>query len=678
MALPGNSRAAVAVVAAFVASVATFVPRASAEETPGAPADGPSDLPPPLLTVPVSPAPAGVAQPARFGGIVLPAEHTADLQAHWALRRDYLRDRDERRADDEEQRVREIRKDLGVENLFAIGAALVREGLDALAAGSPAVARKRCAMAVELAPALSEAHGCLGRALLADEGGSFKAAFGELFTSFAASAKDRRISRRTLANLSTLVLVGALLAGLSFVLLLLLRHGRLFAHDVKHLFPAGPRNWQTRLFAVVLVGSPLLLQLGPVPLLFTALAACALYASRTEMLAGCAVLLAVAATPAAVERIARVAAYGGTPSDVHLLERGEASPAALARLQRRLDAPEPEFPVLFSLARKAKREGDLSSAQALYARALEAKGASADGLAAAHNNLANVLLLAGDSAKAVAQYGQALEISDGLAAAHFNLSRALSLGGVELLDKVQTEQQRALALDRAGIDAFTEGNLQVNRKSNRFVLDVPLPEANLSALDSSEASLAAAAGEEARALLGAPLPAGFALFWPLLAGAAWVGLHLARGRLRPSENCLRCGREVCKRCDGDARPADGLCGQCVNVFVRRTNVDAAERTRKEIGVAQYQRRRSLLLRALGLLSGSGHVVMGHTLRGLFFLLLSSTLLASVMLWRGVAPSPIAVRGTVSFLRVCLTAAFFVAVHGICFRDLLALQRDEGG
>ena len=51
------------------------------------------------------------------------------------------------------------------------------------------------------------------------------------------------------------------------------------------------------LSAVVLVASPVLLGMGPVPLLVTALAACALYASNLEIIVGCAVLLVVAATP---------------------------------------------------------------------------------------------------------------------------------------------------------------------------------------------------------------------------------------------------------------------------------------------------------------------------------------------------------------------------------------------
>src|SRR5207248_10687593 len=117
------------------------------------------DAPPPVVATPAPPPPGQVAIP--------PAEKSADLQAHWAARRDYLRDRDERRAEDEEQRVRVLKDDLALENLFGIAAALVRESQATLTADSPALARKACKLAVELAPALPAAHICMARATLA-------------------------------------------------------------------------------------------------------------------------------------------------------------------------------------------------------------------------------------------------------------------------------------------------------------------------------------------------------------------------------------------------------------------------------------------------------------------------------------------------------------------------------
>jgi hypothetical protein len=658
------------------------------------------DDPPPPLPAMAAPAPAaqaapapagqggGLAGPARYG-LVLPAEHSPDLLPHWAARRDYLRDRDERRAEDEEQRVRELKKELAIDNLFVIGAALVRESHEALAAGSPALARKRCALAVELAPALSDAHFCLARTMLAEDGTAFKAALGEVVAGAEAALGDPRVRRAQVANAATILLAGLLLGGLVFVALLVLRYAQLYVHDLRHLLPAGARQWQPALLALVILLVPLLFHLGPVPLLVTALAACALYASAAEVAAACAVLLVVAATPFLAAGISRVAAFGGPAADVYLVERGEGSPPSLARLQRRLETgaaaragpaegTQPsDFAVAFALARKAKREGDLGSAQALYARALETPGAAGESLAAAHNNLGNVLLLSGDGARAAAQYQQAIDLQETLAAAHFNLSRALNLGSSDQLPKVQGEQQRALDLDRPGVEGFTEGSLQVNRKSNKFVMDVPLPESSLPPLEAADAALASAVGDEAGAALSGPLPPSLALVWPLLAGVALLGLRFSSPRLKPSGRCERCGREVCRRCDADARPAEALCAQCVNVFVRRTNVDPAERMRKEIAVQFYHRRRAILLRLMGVVSGAGHVLMGHPLRGLVYLALTGSLLASVIFFHGVARAPIAVRSGVSLLRVGTTAAVLVAVYALCLRDLLARQRAEG-
>ena len=125
------------------------------------------DVPAPPLPAAVAiqpespPAVAPVPAPAKVADrvVVLPSEKSADLQGHWSARRGYLRERDEHRADDEEQRVRALKDELGIQNLFVLSAALVRESQEALAAGSPAGAVQRCKLAVEFAPALAEAHG---------------------------------------------------------------------------------------------------------------------------------------------------------------------------------------------------------------------------------------------------------------------------------------------------------------------------------------------------------------------------------------------------------------------------------------------------------------------------------------------------------------------------------------
>ena len=654
-----TTRRAVAIAALLACAGAGAAPRAEEVEAP-----------PPVVAPPAPPPPGQVA--------ILPVEKSADLMAHWAQRREYLRERDQRRAEDEEQRVRHLKDELALENLFGIAAALVRESHATLAAGSPALARKACKLAAELAPALPAAHTCLAHATLAEDAFAVSSAVASTAAAVRAALADPGISRAMAANAGGLALVGLLGTALAFVLLLFLRYAQLYVHDVHHLFPAGARRWQTNLLAAALILSPLLLQAGFVPLLFTLLFAVALYASAAEVALGCVVLVLLAALPFASERLARVAAFGGPAADVWMLERGEGTPRELRRLQERLRADKPEMAVAFALAHKAKREGELAQAEQLYRKALDAgRGASYGSLAAAHNNLGNVYLLQDDADHAAAQYQKAMDLQDDLAAPHFNLSRAYALGGVDSLEKVQAEQARALELDRAGIDLFTGGQLAVNRRSNKFLLDVPLDDSMLDPLREAEARVAAPVDDEVRAVLAGPLPPGAATVLPLLAALGFIGLHALRTRVRPSGRCERCGREVCKRCDSDARPSEALCAQCVNVFVRRTGIDPTERIRKEIAVQAYQRRRTIVARAFNLLSGAGHVLLGYPVSGVVFLLLTGLLASSVVFWHGLLRDPVAVRDNVSMLRVGATGACFVLVWAVCLRNLSAKQRAEG-
>jgi tetratricopeptide (TPR) repeat protein len=622
-----------------------------------------------------APAPGSiVAKPPVF---VMPAEKSTEVATHWSLRRDYLRDRDERRADDEVQRVRQLKDDLALTNLFFIGGALIRESHDALAAGSPSQASARCKLAVELAPAMEEAHLCLVRAILSEDPTAVKPAAAELYAAATTALDDPRLSRAAFANLLSVLFLGLLAAGTVFVVVIFARYANLYAHDVHHLFPVGARRWQTKMLAAVLLLLPVFLQMGPLPLVFTALLAVALYLSTVEMVVATLLLAALAATPWAAEGIGRIAAFGGPAVDVWLLEHGEGSGPEVARLQKRLDSGANDFAVDFALAHKAKRDGDLAIAEKLYLRAIEA-GSNNTGLAAVHNNLGNVLLLEGDVAKGQAHYQQSIDLREGVAASHFNLSRALGLNGVEALEKVQSEQGRANELDRLGIKDFTGDQLQANRKANKFVLDVPLDDSLLQPLLDNEIRTAGPVGDEVRAQLSFGLPAEAASGLPVIVALLIFALHLLRGRLRPSGRCERCGREVCKRCDPDARPSEQLCAQCVNVFIRRTGVDAAERIRKEYAVQAYHRQGHAMARVLGVLSGAGHVMMGYPVRGIVYLTATGSLGASIVLWHGLAHGPVAVRSSLSLFRIGLTAAGFIAIYAICLRDLVNRQRAKEG
>jgi hypothetical protein len=74
-----------------------------------------------------------------------------------------------------------------------------------------------------------------------------------------------------------------------------------------------------------------------------------------------------------------------------------------------------------------------------------------------------------------------------------------------------------------------------------------------------------------------------------------------------------------------------MCGQCVNVFLKRSVADPLARVRKEAQVANYQNMRRMLTRGLGvLLGGGGLLTTGYPVRGslilwsVAFLLLTAT------------------------------------------------------
>src|SRR5207248_9930419 len=107
-------------------------------------------------------------------------------------------------------------------------------------------------------------------------------------------------------------------------------------------------GWQAPMLAAVLLLSPVLLQMGPVPLIFTALIACALYATTAEVVISIFLLLGLALSPWVAEEIGQVAAFSGPAAVVWLVEHGEGTGPEIGRLQKRLEAAN-ELPVAFAL-----------------------------------------------------------------------------------------------------------------------------------------------------------------------------------------------------------------------------------------------------------------------------------------------------------------------------------------
>ena len=261
--------------------------------------------------------------------------------------------------------------------------------------------------------------------------------------------------------------------------------------------------------------------------------------------------------------------------------------------------------------RRPRRRGEAVPAR------LEAQDDAPSAQAALRNNLGNVFVLQGETAKAVAQYRQAVDLNEGLAAPHFNLARALAMGGVEGLEKAQAEQARAVELDRAAVEAFTGGSLQANRKSNKFVMDVPLDDAELAPLREVEARA----------------PRGWATRCARASRPACRPGSPPSCRSSPRRSCSGFTSAAAPAAERPVRPLRSRGLQALRsrgpsrrgaLCPVRERLHPPQRRRRAGAGAEGIRHRGVpspppSIAPVAVLSGAGHVMMGHTVRGIAFL-----------------------------------------------------------
>jgi hypothetical protein len=598
------------------------------ELAPAEPAAAPARPPAPPPPAPEAPASEARALPGPAAPRPLEPVRARwdDLRVAWAGWREALRDGDLPRAGAAQERLLSLAAELGADDLFELAAAEARAADRAREARAPAEALLRASLAVALAPDLAAAHfaRARARARLAGEPRDVEGALADLGAGLAAAAREPRQARSLGAQLAAAALAGVLLTAAGALLLLFLRRARLALHDARHVVP-GATPAQAVLLALALLALPVALRLGPAAALATLALAAAPWLERAERALASAALCAVALAPAAAEEAARLAAFAGTPAeDVYLLERGDDGGRRAARLEAR--AAEAPPAALLALGRHRKRRGDLDGALRAYEAALPARADAAV-------NAANVRFLRGDLDGARAGYLAAVDRAREpatLAAAHYGLSKVYLRQSA--LDQAQEARRRALAADAALV--MRAGSEQ-DFRANRWLVDVPLPEAEVAQLARDEAPAAVGAALAAR--LGGSLPAG-AWRLALLAVAAllWPAALAAR-RLAPSHACPRCGRAACPRCD---RGAAELCSQCVNVFVRRGVVDPRDRAAKERQVRRHARwaRASERLLALAC-AGAGHLWRGEPWRGAAALLAVTSLAAVAAQGSGLLAPP---------------------------------------
>ncbi len=589
-----------------------------------------------------------------------------DLIDAWSERRKSLREQDLVRAKASQSRLLALKTELGIENLDDVAAAEVRASARALEARAPGDAVARAELAVALAPDLASAYVALARAHLANEPGQAVAALKDLGAAVSAAAREPRTARAILGDVLAAMLLAVFGAATLLLGLFFLRRARLVLHDFHHLPVVRLATpLQAGFLALVILALPVALRLGlaALPIMLGLLAA--RYLEVHERMVATLALVAIALLPWGAQRASELVAWTGTlAEDVYVLEHGADDGRVAARLEARAARGELPAPALLALGRHHKRRGDLQAALRWY----QAAGRSRpDALV----NIGNVLFLEGDADGAKAAYLAAIDRAGAdvtsLAAAHYDLSKIFLRQSA--LDQAQEARKKAALEDSALTERYGSDE---DFRANRWLIDVPVPPGEIGPLAADDAPRAM--GDAVLTWLAGPFPSSSWPWIPLALALALWPIALARRRLTPSEACERCGRPACQRC---ATVADGLCGQCVNVFAKRGVVDPRDRLRKEAQVRRYASTRRLVSRGLALVSGgAGHVWHGEAARGALVLLVLAFLAAVAVPRRWLVPLPYP-PAWVAIGKLVLVAPLALLVWAVAVHDLFRRTRGRG-
>ncbi|HUB08358.1 MAG TPA: tetratricopeptide repeat protein [Myxococcales bacterium] len=591
---------------------------------------------------------------------MLPKGSFADLLAAFRARKQALVEQNVAAVKTQSKALLDLRATLGFRDLFSVADALCREADREVASGLRPQALDSAGLAVQLAPDLPEAWWTEGRAQLADRGFG---GLGQAAASFLAAAKadlrEPRYARALAGNLAASAVFAALIAGALALALFLTITLRYSLHDFHHLFPKAVSPVQTSVLGAIILAVPWLFHLGTFAALASFVLASWLYLQRGERATAVVALAVIAAAPFALGVIARWSALSPLGEDLYTVDRDLDNDLAAARLQAIADGAKPPYPVLVGLAARAKRLGKYDDAVKLYRRALEAY----PGRAEAETNLGSVLFIQGDLAGAKSLYEAAISHDAGLAAAYFDLGQVFNR--LLLLDQSQQAQHQALELDRGLVESHVSAD---DLRANRYLIDVGLPWADIASAGSED--VAAGVRMQVEGRLFGPL-AGDEVPVAAVLGLLLLALTVGRRRIRPCSQCVKCGRPVCTRCD-IGLAGDGLCGQCVNVFIRRSVSDPPARIRKEARVRAYQSFRQTTIRALAVvLGGAGHLAAGKPVLGFLILWSGAFLLLNALGFGDLLRAPIPGAWA---LRTAVFALLLLPIYALSVRDVFREER----
>lgn len=637
--------------------------------------------PPPKVAAPVAPEPPPVVVAPRpaLTPVLAPKVTDADLLALWEKWKAARSRNDTASAEAAQKELLTLREEVLASDLEPLSMGFVREAEVRRRAGDLTGALALLDVGVALSPGLPAARFARAELYVVEDPLNVTRALGEWKNALVTLAKDARYRRPALTDLGAVALAAWAATAVAVVAVLFLRRIRYALHDFHHVFPRAVTRWQSGLLGLLVLALPAVLGVGLVPQLLLLFAVSALYVGRAERWVAAALLMGLGLMPLAAGALARFTVFAGTPAeDVYLLERGGLSAeGAAARVRARAGARTARFQELGALAFYESRRGLLEEARADF----KAASALREGDARMLTRFGNALLGLGDVDGAVLLYTQASKADPSMAAPHYNLGqvyrrRARLLPDDQLgpeLDRSTSAVAAAQSLDGTLIARSLPP--EDRPLLNLLLLSPQVPERDWMALADDAQEGARVEAQVGRWLLGG-LPQG-PVGWGLTALlAALVALWgEATWRMKASRGCERCGHAVCQRCDKDLGVGSVMCGQCVHVYARKSQVPKELRSRKQLEVDRHQAWTKRVTYALGgLVSGAGHVGTGLPVRGAIYAFVFSFAVAALVLHRGLVRTPYG--DAPLYLKLVPAGAMLFFVYLLTLRGLRRHQRGE--
>lgn len=477
--------------------------------------------------------------------------------------------------------------------------------------GNDGLARWAHAATAKLDPRSADA--AFGRAAMARSRGDWGAVLSNTLRGFTNAAGNYIPRQKAELDLLIVVAISILALTAIFALILLVRHGARFVHDVSERFSTKMPVPIAIALAWAFVFLPLFLTLGPQWLMLWWLAVLFRYATRKERIATTVLLILSALAPAILEWSAWRGGALTSPAIRGAAASMEQSyrPGTLRRLRDMVALIENDPQLHALVGTLESQEGNEAQAARHFKQAIEL----GRGVAGAHLNLGNLHFLNNDFAAAINEYNAAAEADPSMAIAYYNHS--VAAGELYQFDRQGEKLEQAQAQDRSLVK-----RLIANPPAQKIVQwHMPMSEA----WDLHERL---ARNPASREFFGNYARISPQRFWanPITIGsiaALILGplLLITSRRRGVAGSCVKCGRTFCSRCKSSHESAT-YCTQCIHIYLKRDGVSLDTKRRKLEEVQRWQQRTGRTRKLAGtLLPGTGQIIDGSVGIGLVGLLL---------------------------------------------------------